>query len=158
MAPRIWSWRDVISRKLITGRAGRSSGSSHAQGPSAIAACWRAPGWRVALDVVFLQHFGHSCSAMLLVAAPLGEPVYRRLGFRKTADYVFMDVPRLPHAHAGQLHRGWRAVEGRNRGSVVSRSPRRLKPVALVITTVAIPSPGYTRIRQWKPPTPPSLW
>ena len=154
MAPRIWSWREFISKKLITGRAGRPSGSSHAQGPSAIAACWRAPGWRVALDVVFLQHFGHGyfharvaaaaadivavgqgivtgqtgwigsiivrpdarrrglgsrmtqevtaslrrdgCSSLLLVATPLGEPVYRRLGFRKTADYVFMDVPRLP--------------------------------------------------------------
>jgi len=33
------------------------------------------------------------CSSILLVATALGEPVYRRLGFSTTSEYVFLDVP-----------------------------------------------------------------
>jgi len=35
------------------------------------------------------------CSSMLLVATPPGEPVYRKLGFKRAAEYVFLEVPRL---------------------------------------------------------------
>jgi hypothetical protein len=43
---------------------------------------------------------------------------------------------------------GWRAMTGNKRGSISSRNPRTLKPVPLVITTVATPAAGYTRIMQ----------
>ena len=45
------------------------------------------------------------CSSMLLVATAPGEPVYRKLGFRITADYVFMEVPRLPPFAAPAIRR-----------------------------------------------------
>jgi len=38
---------------------------------------------------------GQSCSSVLLVATAMGEPVYKKLGFRRTAAYVFLEVPRL---------------------------------------------------------------
>jgi len=35
------------------------------------------------------------CSSLLLVASESGEPIYRKLGFRQTEEYVFLDVPPL---------------------------------------------------------------
>ncbi|MBI5281039.1 MAG: YIP1 family protein [Candidatus Solibacter usitatus] len=36
------------------------------------------------------------CGTLLLVATELGEPIYGKLGFRRTAEYVFLRMPRLP--------------------------------------------------------------
>lgn len=35
------------------------------------------------------------CSSLLLIATPSGESIYRKLGFRRTGEYVFLSVPRL---------------------------------------------------------------
>jgi GNAT superfamily N-acetyltransferase len=45
------------------------------------------------------------CRTLLLVATGSGEPVYLRLGFRRTGEYVFLRVPRLPPPPAGSLRR-----------------------------------------------------
>jgi len=52
-------------------------------------------GSQMTRDIMTLLR-GRGCSSLLLVATALGEPVYRKLGYRTTADYVFLDVPRLP--------------------------------------------------------------
>ena len=39
---------------------------------------------------------GRGCSSLLLIATASGESVYRKIGFRRTSEYVFLDVPRLP--------------------------------------------------------------
>jgi ribosomal protein S18 acetylase RimI-like enzyme len=48
---------------------------------------------------------GHGCTTLLLIATALGEPVYRRLRFRRTSDYVFLRVPRLAPAAAAMVRR-----------------------------------------------------
>lgn len=55
----------------------------------------RGIGSQMTRDIMTLLH-GRGCSSLLLVATALGAPVYRKLGYRTTADYVFLDVPRLP--------------------------------------------------------------
>lgn len=45
------------------------------------------------------------CASLLLVATALGEPVYRKLGFRRTSEYVFMDVPRLSFSATAAVRR-----------------------------------------------------
>lgn len=55
----------------------------------------RGLGSRVTQDIVELLR-GRGCSTLLLIATELGEPVYQKLGFRKTGEYVFLRLPRLP--------------------------------------------------------------
>ena len=55
----------------------------------------RGLGSRVTQDIVELLR-ARDCSAFLLIATELGEPVYQKLGFRKTGEYVFLRLPRLP--------------------------------------------------------------
>jgi GNAT superfamily N-acetyltransferase len=51
-------------------------------------------GTRVTVDLVErLRAAG--CRTLLLVATASGEPVYLKLGFRPTSEYVFLSVPRL---------------------------------------------------------------
>jgi len=45
------------------------------------------------------------CSSLLLVATALGEPVYRKLGYRTTTDYVFLDIPRLSPCPSTRVRR-----------------------------------------------------
>jgi hypothetical protein len=45
------------------------------------------------------------CGRLLLVATPLGGPVYRKLGFRATGEYVFLRVPRLEAPRTGAIRR-----------------------------------------------------
>lgn len=45
------------------------------------------------------------CSTLVLIATGLGEPVYAGLGFRRTAEYVFLSAPRLTNAPAGSIRR-----------------------------------------------------
>ena len=64
----------------------------------------RGLGSRLTQDIVNLLR-GRGCSAFLLIATELGEPVYRKLGFRKTAEYEFLSVPRLPNAPMTSVRR-----------------------------------------------------
>lgn len=45
------------------------------------------------------------CATVILVATDVGGPVYRKLGFRTTSEYVFLDVPRLPVPSPGRVRR-----------------------------------------------------
>jgi GNAT superfamily N-acetyltransferase len=64
----------------------------------------RGLGTHVTLDIVNLLR-ARGCSTLLLASTKLGEPVYKKLGFRKTAEYVFLRVPRLPAAPAPNVRR-----------------------------------------------------
>ncbi len=55
----------------------------------------RGLGSRVTQDIVDLLR-ARDCSAFLLIATELGEPVYQKLGFRTRGEYVFLRLPRLP--------------------------------------------------------------
>lgn len=54
----------------------------------------RGLGSRMTQDVIDLLR-ARGCSTLLLIATELGEPVYHKLGFRKTGEYVFLQLPRL---------------------------------------------------------------
>lgn len=55
----------------------------------------RGLGTRLTLDLVEgLRALG--CLTLLLIATESGMPVYLKLGFRRTGEYVFLRVPRLP--------------------------------------------------------------
>ena len=56
-------------------------------------------------QVVMAELHSRGCSSMLLVATPMGEPVYTRLGFRRASEYVFLDVPRLPPPRTSAIRR-----------------------------------------------------
>ena len=45
------------------------------------------------------------CRTLLLIATVAGAPVYFKLGFRRTSDYVFLRVPRLPPAPTRYIRR-----------------------------------------------------
>ncbi len=64
----------------------------------------RGLGSRVTLDIVNLLR-AQGCSTLLLVATELGEPVYQKLGFRKTGEYVFLRLPSLPAAPTPNVRR-----------------------------------------------------
>jgi len=48
---------------------------------------------------------GRGCRTLVLIATPMGEPVYRKLGFRTTGEYVFLRLPRLPFAPSASIER-----------------------------------------------------
>jgi GNAT superfamily N-acetyltransferase len=58
----------------------------------------------------------HGCATVILVATDMGGPVYRKLGFRTTSEYVFLDVPRLPVPSPGRVRR----LEPRDVAEIVS--------------------------------------
>lgn len=64
----------------------------------------RGLGARMTQQIMFWL-LDQGCSTMLLTATEAGEPVYRKLGFRQTAEYVFLDTPRLPPPAAGAVRR-----------------------------------------------------
>jgi len=64
----------------------------------------RGLGSRVTQDLVDILR-ARGCSTLILIATVLGEPVYRKLGFRRTADYVFLRVPRLRSAPTTSVRR-----------------------------------------------------
>ncbi len=64
----------------------------------------RGLGSRVTLDIVNLLR-AKGCSTLLLIATELGEPIYRKLGFRRTGEYVFLRLPRLPAALTTSVRR-----------------------------------------------------
>jgi GNAT superfamily N-acetyltransferase len=64
----------------------------------------RGLGTRITHDLVDLLRV-QGCSTLLLIATNLGEPVYRRLGFRRTAEYLFLRVPRLTPAPSTSIRR-----------------------------------------------------
>ena len=55
----------------------------------------RGLGTRLTMDLVERLR-ARGCVTLLLIATELGAPVYLKLGFRRTGDYVFLRVPRLP--------------------------------------------------------------
>lgn len=55
----------------------------------------RGLGKRMTQDMMDVLH-ARGCSSLLLIATEMGEPVYRKIGFRRTEEYVFLKVPRLP--------------------------------------------------------------
>ncbi len=54
----------------------------------------RGLGSRITAEVIDVLR-ARGCSTLLLIATQLGEPVYRKLGFRATGEYVFLRVPPL---------------------------------------------------------------
>jgi GNAT superfamily N-acetyltransferase len=52
-------------------------------------------GTRLTQDLVECLR-GLGCSTQLLIATDLGAPIYSKLGFRRTSEYVFLRAPRLP--------------------------------------------------------------
>jgi GNAT superfamily N-acetyltransferase len=64
----------------------------------------RGLGSRVTRDIMDLLQ-SRGCSTLLLIATELGEPVYQKLGFRKTEEYVFLRLPRLPAAPIKSVRR-----------------------------------------------------
>ncbi len=54
----------------------------------------RGLGSRMTLEIMDCLR-SRGCSTLLLIATKLGEPVYSKLGFRGTGEYVFLRVPRL---------------------------------------------------------------
>ena len=61
-------------------------------------------GARITQDLVDVLR-ARGCSTFLLIATELGEPVYRKMGFRKRAEYVFLSVPHLPAAPMTSVRR-----------------------------------------------------
>ena len=45
------------------------------------------------------------CATLLLIATEAGERIYRKLGFRTTGEYVFLDVPRVPPPEDASIRR-----------------------------------------------------
>ena len=54
----------------------------------------RGLGSRITADLIEVLR-SRRCSTLLLIATQLGEPVYRKLGFRVTGEYVFLRMPAL---------------------------------------------------------------
>jgi GNAT superfamily N-acetyltransferase len=64
----------------------------------------RGLGTRITRELIDILRV-EGCSTLLLIATALGEPVYQRLGFRRTAEYVFLHVPRLTFAPTASVRR-----------------------------------------------------
>jgi GNAT superfamily N-acetyltransferase len=64
----------------------------------------RGLGTRITQELIDILR-AQGCSTLLLIATALGEPVYVRLGFRRTAEYVFLTVPRLTFAPTASVRR-----------------------------------------------------
>lgn len=64
----------------------------------------RGLGTRITNEVAALLRAA-GCRNLLLIATPMGEPVYARLGFRITAEYVFLRLPRLDARPAPSIRR-----------------------------------------------------
>jgi GNAT superfamily N-acetyltransferase len=54
----------------------------------------RGFGSRITAEIIDILR-SRGCSTLLLIATQLGEPVYRKFGFRTTGEYVFLRVPPL---------------------------------------------------------------
>jgi ribosomal protein S18 acetylase RimI-like enzyme len=64
----------------------------------------RGFGRRMTLDMVDVLR-ARGCSTLLLVATEMGEPVYRKIGFRRTGEYVFLRMPRVPLRPTSSIRR-----------------------------------------------------
>jgi GNAT superfamily N-acetyltransferase len=64
----------------------------------------RGLGRRMTLDMVDVLR-AQGCSSLLLIATELGEPVYRKIGFRTTAEYSFLKVPRMSLSPTSAIRR-----------------------------------------------------
>lgn len=64
----------------------------------------RGLGRRMTLDMVDLLR-ARGCSRLLLIATELGEPVYRKIGFRRTGEYSVLKVPRVPLSPTSAIRR-----------------------------------------------------
>ncbi|MBI5084715.1 MAG: GNAT family N-acetyltransferase [Acidobacteria bacterium] len=64
----------------------------------------RGLGSRITQDLMDLLR-ARGCGWLLLVATELGEPVYSRLGFRRSSEYVFLRMPRMPLTEAADVRR-----------------------------------------------------
>jgi ribosomal protein S18 acetylase RimI-like enzyme len=95
-----------VSRSYFCARVGldRNGIAAMAQGIVTGSAGWlgniivrpearnRGLGRRMTLDMVDVLR-ARGCSSLVLIATELGEPVYRKIGFRRTGEYLFLKVP-----------------------------------------------------------------
>lgn len=55
---------------------------------------YRGHGLGTALTQYLVEHFfTKGCITQILIATKMGEPIYRKIGFRRVSDYIFLNSP-----------------------------------------------------------------
>jgi GNAT superfamily N-acetyltransferase len=89
----------AVGQGIVTGRTGWI-------GNIIVESGMRSRGLGSRMTQVVMAGLGRrGCSSLLLVATPMGESLYRKLGFCGTSEYVFLDVPRLPSLAGSAIRR-----------------------------------------------------